>query len=204
MSVAGGGHDPAHLVALVGSRICHDLISPLGAIGNGVELMGLAGGGGGAELALISDSVDSATARIRFFRIAYGMATADQVLPRGEVVSILDGVTRGGRLRLDWQPREDIPRTEARLAFLLLQCLDTALPYGGAIVVRREAAAWRLTAESDKLRCDPALWEILSAPGGGTGLSPGEVQFALAPLVAAEAGRRIAVEAAPGRIAVAF
>ena len=63
---------PGALAQLVGSRICHDLISPVGAIGNGLELLAMAGGrtmpGGSAELELISDSVVQANARIRFFR----------------------------------------------------------------------------------------------------------------------------------------
>ncbi len=53
------------LAALIGSRICHDLISPIGAIGNGLELLSMAGAGG-PEVALISDSVSNANARIRF------------------------------------------------------------------------------------------------------------------------------------------
>ena len=53
------------LAALVGSRICHDLISPIGAIGNGVELLSLTDGDTGAEMDLINESVQNANARIR-------------------------------------------------------------------------------------------------------------------------------------------
>ena len=66
--------DNANLAALVGSRICHDLISPIGAINNGLELLGMSGDMSGPELELISDSVANANARIRFFRIAFGAA----------------------------------------------------------------------------------------------------------------------------------
>lgn len=57
------------LPALIGSRICHDLISPIGAINNGLELLNMAGTGAapGPELELIGQSVESASARIRFF-----------------------------------------------------------------------------------------------------------------------------------------
>ncbi len=65
------------LVALIGSRICHDLISPIGAIGNGIELIGLSGAGAGPEMALISESVTNAQARIRFYyRVAFGAGKA--------------------------------------------------------------------------------------------------------------------------------
>ena len=65
------------IAALIASRICHDLISPIGAIGNGMELMALSSGQeqSSPELDLISQSVENANARIRFFRIAYGSPT---------------------------------------------------------------------------------------------------------------------------------
>jgi len=60
---------------LIGSRICHDLISPLGAIGNGVELLTMSGTSTAPEISLIAESVENANARIRFFRIAFGAAS---------------------------------------------------------------------------------------------------------------------------------
>ena len=66
-------HDPTELAALIGSRICHDLVSPIGAIGNGVELLAMAGAAG-PEVRLIAESVAAANARIRFFRIARNRA----------------------------------------------------------------------------------------------------------------------------------
>ena len=64
--------DAIELNDLIGSRICHDLISPLGAIGNGVELLTMSGMTEVPEMTLISESVENANARIRFFRIAFG------------------------------------------------------------------------------------------------------------------------------------
>ena len=81
--------DTPDLAALLGSRICHDLISPIGAIGNGVELLMMAGAEHGPEIALIAESVGYANARIRFFRVAFGTATADQRMARAEIASIL-------------------------------------------------------------------------------------------------------------------
>ena len=88
--------DDPDLAALLGSRICHDLISPLGAIGNGVELMLLEGGRHSPEMALISESVAHASARIRFFRVAFGTGSAEQRMGRPEVASILTDITRAG------------------------------------------------------------------------------------------------------------
>lgn len=76
-----------NLSALRGSRICHDLINPLGAIGNGVELLGLAGVGSGPEMDLLNDSVLNATSKLKFLRLAVGAATADQRVARTEILT---------------------------------------------------------------------------------------------------------------------
>ncbi|MDR5652487.1 histidine phosphotransferase family protein [Ruixingdingia sedimenti] len=171
--------DKTELAALLGSRICHDLISPLGAIGNGVELLAMAGQGTGPEVALISESVANANARIRFFRVAYGMAGADQRMGRPEILSILGESTRGGRTVIDWRVAGDLPRREVRLAFLALQCLETAMPYGGQVAVDREGARWTLAGTARKLRHDAALWDALCDPLMALSLTPAQVHFGL-------------------------
>jgi histidine phosphotransferase ChpT len=82
----------ADLAALVGARICHDLISPIGAIGNGMELLALSGVPPSPELELIEDSLRNAMARVQFFRIAFGAAEAGQVVSRSEILDTLQGV----------------------------------------------------------------------------------------------------------------
>ncbi|MEM9127616.1 MAG: histidine phosphotransferase, partial [Pseudomonadota bacterium] len=82
------GQSNLNLASLIGSRICHDLTSPIGAITNGLELLDMAGNAPAQEVELISDSVDSAGARIRFFRIAYGKAT-QQMIAHTDVMRLL-------------------------------------------------------------------------------------------------------------------
>ncbi len=193
------------LTALVGSRICHDLISPLGAIGNGVELLTLTGGrGGDAEMALISQSVESANARIRFFRVAFGAAEPGQTLSRNEVVSVLEDAGRSGKVKVSWRAPGDVGRLEVKLAFLLVQCFETAMPFGGGVEVRPERGRWRLVGAADKLRADPALWRLLSEGSRGAQVTPAQVHFALAPELARRMGRRLRAELAPERIEVTF
>jgi hypothetical protein len=122
--------------ALIASRICHDLISPIGAIGNGVELLTMESGSAvRPELALISASVANANARIRLFRIAFGAATGDQRIARNEVLSILTDLGHAGRITYAWTSHGDLSRREVRLVFLLVLCLETVLPYGGRVEV---------------------------------------------------------------------
>jgi len=167
------------LTALVGSRICHDLISPIGAIGNGVELMMMDGSTRGPEIALIAESVANANARIRFFRIAFGAASAEQRIGRAEVAVILSDLTCGGRLVIDWQSPPDLSRPAVKLAFLLIQCLETAMPFGGRITVGHDAAAWTLTGQATRLKVDADLWGLLSGRNPAPAITAAQVHFAL-------------------------
>ncbi|MGL6210926.1 MAG: histidine phosphotransferase family protein [Paracoccaceae bacterium] len=186
--------DKADLAALLGSRICHDLISPIGAISNGVELLMMDGNVKGPEMALISESVANANARIRFFRVAYGSASQDQRISRSEVGGILTDLLRGGRLSVDWQSPNDLSRREVKLAFLLIQCLETAMPYGGKIAVDLTDGHWTLTAQSQKLRVNPDLWEVLSNPAAPAEIGAAHVHFLLVPDECARQHRRLTAD----------
>lgn len=181
------------LAALVGSRICHDLISPLGAIGNGVELLSLSDGDSSAVMDLITESVENANARIRFFRIAYGAATAEQSVSRTEVLSILAAVAKGGRFTYFWRIESDQNRLDVRTAFLVLQCLEAAMPYGGDISIHMEDGRWVLTATADRLSVEEKLWDNLTTPDPDAFPPASQVQFALLPSVIEEAGRFMSV-----------
>lgn len=197
------GHSNINLAALIGSRICHDLISPIGAITNGLELLELSGGAQGPELDLIADSVGNAGARIRFFRIAYGTA-GNQQIGRPEIVSVLNDIERGGRLRIQWAPLDAQSRTQVRLAFLALQCCETAMPYGGQVRITSEDELWTVTGEADKLTPDPNLFDGLSNPDILPEITPALVQFALLPTVAADLTRKVTASRQPGRIVIRF
>lgn len=134
--------DRPDLSALIASRICHDLIGPVGAIGNGVELMTMEAGVMTPELALISESAAHAQARIRFFRISFGAASPDQRIARSEVLSVLADLSRGGRITFGWTSEADLARQEVRLVFLLLQCVETALAYGGEVRIAQDGPRW--------------------------------------------------------------
>lgn len=192
------------LTALIGSRICHDLISPLGAISNGVELLGMSGNAGGPEMDLISESVENANARIRFFRIAFGAAEAGQLVGQREVDGILRDISHGGRLVLDWQPMGDLPRQTVKLAFLLLQCFETAMPWGGKVTVSQIGDEWALTGQAERMNIKPDQWEMLSNPNMVNALDAAAVHFALAPLASDEINSTLTVEISDTTIRVRF
>ncbi|WP_299783266.1 histidine phosphotransferase family protein [uncultured Roseobacter sp.] len=197
------GHSNINLAALIGSRICHDLISPIGAINNGLELLGMAGGTPGPEIDLIQESVGNASARIRFFRIAFG-AAGEQMMGRAEVTSILDDLMDGGRLDVAWGPLDPQPRGDVRMAFLALQCLENAMPYGGRIEVSNDDSNWLLHGQADKLNIDEPLWNILATRDAPADLRPAQVQFALLPIIAGDASRRIVTEMSDTQVKLRF
>ena len=192
------------LTALIGSRICHDLVSPLGAIGNGVELLTMSGTTAGPELALITESIENANARIRFFRVAFGAASVAARMGRGDIAAILDGIYRTGRLSVTWAASGDHLRREVKLAFLAIQCLESSLPWGGEVTVGVSDRAWTLVGSGERIKHDAALWERAAGGGGPEDLSASDVHFALLPLAAEAAGREVKVEANPVRIRVTF
>lgn len=194
----------ADITALVGSRICHDLVSPLGAIGNGVELLELSGAAPSEEMSLITESVANANARLRFFRVAYGSADPAQRLSRSEITATLSAAARGGRLSYFWTPEGDHPRGDVRAVFLMLQCLESAMPYGGEIHVRHDAGTWEMTGEGDRMKIDEDLWSALVTPRARINVDAARVQFALLPDALADLGRTLAIRIAPDRIVARF
>lgn len=192
------------LATLVGSRICHDLISPIGAIGNGVELLELTSGTNSPEIALISESVQNANARIRFFRIAFGAARENHFVSRKDVLNILEATARGGRLTYYWQAEGEHQRIDVRIAFLLLLCFESAMPVGGDVSVQQVGAQWVLTARSARLNVDKALWSGLYDPISTTLATAAQVQFALLPEVMAETSRKLDVSFGEGNIVARF
>jgi histidine phosphotransferase ChpT len=196
--------DKLDLAALVGSRICHDLISPIGAIGNGVELISMEGSVKGPEMLLISESVAHANARIRFFRIAFGASGQDQRIGRPEVASVLSDISNGSRVQIDWDSPNDLPRRDVKLVFLLMLCLEAALPFGGKIRVERNDQRWLLQASSAKLRADPALWERLINPAAAAEIGAAQVQFALVPEEIKRQHRRLTTEIGETEIRLSF
>jgi len=198
---AAGLGDACELAGLVGARICHDLVSPLGAIGNGLELLRMTdGGAAGPELALIGESAALATARMRLFRLAFGRSQPGAVVGRAEIGGILDGLAPAARALVAWNVPGDLPRDEVRLAFLLLMCLETTLPYGGAVTLARPPEGWAIRAEAGRIALDDGLWNIARGRAAAGDIAPRHVHFALVPGALAAVGRRLSLTPGDGAI----
>lgn len=189
--------DPRQLAALVGSRLCHDLVSPLGAIGNGIELLELSDEFSGLtqtpEMRLIAESVNAARNRLQAFRVAFGPASNSQQVTRANLEKLIGGMAEQRQMQVELIAYGTFPRAEIRMVILAMMCIEHALPRNGRVSLLHGASGWKIMAQGERMRADPALWSWLDRADTPPERIPGasEVQFALLPEAAAEAGRRI-------------
>lgn len=171
--------DEEDLIALVSSRICHDLISPIGAISNGVELLSAPGKQLSPEMSLIADSVGAASAKLRFFRIAFGAAPQGAQIQMGELREIV-GANLGGRSQAQFHAAVTaIPRLHAKALLLSLLCLERNLPLGGQSAIDLTGDGFRIDTLAPKLRDAEDLWALVAEGTSPDTLRPDAVQFPL-------------------------
>ncbi|MFK5998271.1 MAG: histidine phosphotransferase family protein [Rhodobacterales bacterium] len=145
------------LAATIGARICHDLISPIGAISNGLELLALSGSFDSREMALISESVKSANAKVRFLRIAFGSADANALISATEISEILANAYTDPRTKICWTMASPMARLDVQLLFLLILCAEKIAPYGGAITVCKGGHGFDVIVTGKNLKTDGFL-----------------------------------------------
>src|ERR1700691_6194195 len=91
------------VLELLASKLCHDLVSPVSAINNGVELIEDIGGAVVEEaMKLIGDSAQHASRRLRLFRVAYGRAGSEENIGVKDVRQIAEQYAAGGKITLAW------------------------------------------------------------------------------------------------------
>jgi histidine phosphotransferase ChpT len=125
--------------ALLVSRVCHDLVSPVGAVVNGLEVLEDERDATmrADALKLVVSSAEQATARLQFARIAFGAAgSAGAELDLSEVGRIVAGLLHGGKVSLEWKAAHlNWPKDWAKLLMNATLLAADALPRGGQIVV---------------------------------------------------------------------
>ncbi len=131
-----------HILELLSSKICHDLISPIGAINNGVELMNEMGADSGAEVTgLIAYSAQQASGKLQAYRMAYGAGGADANLKPEDVYNTFQAFIGGNeKLKQDWNPRAPVgpdprPKGYCKIMMACLLLAADCLPKGGVISV---------------------------------------------------------------------
>lgn len=157
------------ILELLASKICHDLISPIGAVNNGVEILEEMGAEAGADVTeLIAYSAASASAKLQAYRLAYGAGGADRNLKPEDVYEAIEAVIRQDqKISQDWDPHgplgfEEYPKGYCKmLAATLLLALE-ALPRGGTVTVSAAENATRIEARGERAAPKERTQEALS------------------------------------------
>lgn len=90
------------------SRLCHDLISPVGAVNSGIELLTEFGDDpDGESMQLIATSAKTASEKLQFFRIAYGNAGSGANIPLGDGLRLIEPVCANQRTIVVVEDRTD-------------------------------------------------------------------------------------------------
>ncbi|MTI16625.1 histidine phosphotransferase [Rhodobacteraceae bacterium RKSG542] len=133
------------LAALVASRVCHDIISPVGAITNGLEVLDEEGNEDMADFAmdLIRKSARQASAKLQFARIAFGAAgSAGSEIDLGDAQTVASGFMENEKSDLEWLlPRLLLPKNQVKLILNLLLMVNQCVPRGGTVTVAMEGDA---------------------------------------------------------------
>jgi len=126
---------------LMCSRLCHDLISPISAINNGVELMNQNDEGKiESSIELLGTSAKQALDRLSFYRVAFGLAGGGALISWNEIRNILEIFSAERKTTIVWtrepqQPDENISHILAKLVVNVVYLAMECLPRGGVISV---------------------------------------------------------------------
>ncbi|HET7166036.1 MAG TPA: histidine phosphotransferase family protein [Pseudolabrys sp.] len=184
------------LAALLCSRVCHDLISPVGAIVNGLEVLEEEKDEATKEFALdlIKKSARTASAKLQFCRIAFGAAgSAGAQIDLGDAETIARGFFEDDKTKLAWNlPRALSPKNRVKLLLNMLVIAGQAIPRGGRISVdpvgSGESMGFKVTAAGTNAKVPPAVPALLTGEGSGEGLDAHRIQPFYAGLLARASG----------------
>jgi histidine phosphotransferase ChpT len=155
--------------ALLVSRVCHDLVSPVGAVVNGLEVLEEETDNAmrADALRLVAASAEQAAARLQFARIAFGAAgSVGAELDLTEVARVVAGLLRGSKVELVWRANAvNWPKDWAKLVMNAALVAADCLPRGGRVVVEAvnnaSAPRFQIVASGSPTRLSPEAEKAL-------------------------------------------
>jgi len=178
---------------LLVSHICHDLVSPVGAISNGIEFMEEMDGGADA-LALIKDSCNQASIRLQCFRLAYGAAGSGGNIKYSDIQKIFEAYIAGGRTKFHWQiegPASMYPEGYMKVILNALILADTAIPGEGDLSIRNQDGGVEITATGKKIEFKEGVEDAFLLKTSEAELNPRTVHAYLTKIFADNFGIKI-------------
>ena len=193
--------DMLELAALLCSRVCHDLISPVGAIVNGLEVLDDDPKPEDREFALdlIRKSAKTASARLQFCRLAFGAAgSAGAQIDIGDALNMAKGHIEDGKTTIAWNlPRLLLPKNRVKLLLNMLVIAQQTIPRGGTLTVdpvgEGETMSFRVGATGLNARLPQNIADILNAPPA-TGVDAHAVQPHYTRLLAEACGLKVGLK----------
>ena len=173
---SGSAPDALELAALLCSRVCHDLISPVGAIVNGLEVLDDNPKPEDRDFALdlIRKSAKTASARLQFCRLAFGAAgSSGAQIDLGDAQNMSRGHIEDGKTTIAWNlPRLLLPKNRVKLLLNMMVIAQQTIPRGGTLTVdpigEGETMSFRVTATGLNARLPQNIADLLAAaPASG-------------------------------------
>lgn len=190
------------LAAMLCSRVCHDLISPVGAIGNGLEVLADPEQAGMAEFAqeLIENSARQARAKLEFARLAFGASsTAGTEIDTRDAEKVAQGYVAGEKAELDWQvPPMLLPKNKVKMLLNMLLIAVGCVPRGGSVTVTAEgetgAERLRITATGPKTLIPSGVQDLLAGSPADGRVDAQVIQPFYTGLLARESGMDLSLD----------
>jgi histidine phosphotransferase ChpT len=153
---AAGDADAASLSALMCSRLCHDLVNPIGALSSGLEVLSdptMDEAMKEAALDLIRSSAAKSVALLKYARLAYGASGgADAELPLEEAKHVLEGLFAWSKAALDWRLAPGrAPKEEVKGLLVLAAAAADCAPRGGSVVVEGRDGAYEIRVSGQRV-----------------------------------------------------
>src|ERR1700757_1687537 len=173
-SSPGPAPDSLELAALLCSRVCHDLISPVGAIVNGLEVLDDNPKPEDRDFALdlIRKSARTASARLQFCRLAFGAAgSSGAQIDLGDAQNMAKGHIEDGKTTIAWNlPRLLLPKNRVKLLLNMMVIAQQTIPRGGTLTVDPigdgETMSFRVAATGLNGRVPQNIADMLAASSG--------------------------------------
>ncbi len=204
--------DALDLAALLCSRVCHDVISPVGAIVNGLEVLEDEEDADMRAIAfdLIKKSAETASARLQFCRLAFGAAgSAGASIDTGDAERVVRGLFADQKTQINWRAaRALMPKNKVKLILNLCLLAAGAIPRGGVITVTTSETgapdSFRISVAAKGVNAKLASQTpaLLAGTPGHDGLDAHAIQPFYTGLVAKAAHMRLSVIAEPDFVAI--
>ncbi|MGB1076991.1 MAG: histidine phosphotransferase family protein [Bdellovibrionales bacterium] len=200
-------NDTTLLLEMLASRICHDLISPVGAIHNGIEFLDEMGADALEDaLDLMRHSTLQSTVKLKAFRLAYGAGGRDpSVKPEDVYTAINEYVALEGKIEQDWDAHGDITQIDfngfPKILMGTLLLATEVLVKGGRLQVEKDGDTAKVIASGEDFLLRESIMDALGGETDVEDIDPRSVTAYLLGLNAKDLGLNVEIEPSDTQIA---